>query len=369
MIKCEVCDLMFRPKANQSYCSKECRYSAYNARVKSGKPVMAKSKAWYDAVLASREDIIKSEMKRYISDNIKKRKNKIEFALSEEEFAELIFSSCFYCGAAPAIPTHSGKDIFRNSIDRVNNDLDYIYDNCVAACWPCNRMKNKMTSDEFLTHIANIHTFNAQKNKLSDELSLKDRASLYSSTFPDYPAVWYSKSWLLGNWSIGNNYAGSGWHGSYPPSYLKRIHAMFPEFSKEETLHLFSGSLSPGFGGEKDWAADFSGICFDGNKDLGPDVCGDAEQLSTYFQNQFGIILADCPYSDEDANKYGFTLINRNKVVKEAYKVLKPGGFLCWMDMVLPMYSKEQFERVGEISISRSTNHRVRAVFIFRKVA
>jgi 5-methylcytosine-specific restriction endonuclease McrA len=367
MIACQVCHIEFVPKANQNYCSRDCRYTAYKLRRKNGN-IGEKSQAWYAAVLASREQIIKTEYKRYISDNIRKRADKIEFELSEEEFAELIFDVCFYCGAQPSIPTHSGKEVFRNSIDRVDNNLGYSYDNCVTSCWTCNRMKNKMDVDEFLQHIGNIYLFNAKKEKVSEKLTLRDRASLYQSTFPDYPAVWYSKKWLLGNWSIGNNYAGSGWHGSYPPSYLKRIHAMFPEFTKNDTLHLFSGSLSPGFGGDRDWAADFPGVCFDGNKDLGPDVCGDAEKLSTYFQNQFGIILADCPYSDEDANKYGFTLINRNKVVKECHKVLKPGGFLCWMDMVLPMYSKKEFERVGEIAISRSTNHRVRAVFIFRKV-
>lgn len=200
-------------------------------------------------------------------------------------------------------------------------------------------------------------------------MEFEERAALYSRAFPKYPAVWYDKNWLLGNWSIGNNYKGSGYYGSYPPSFLKRIRSLFPEFSKEETLHLFSGSLSPGFGGEKNWSEDYPGICFDANRTLGPDVCGDAEQLSTFFpENHFGIILADCPYTEEDANKYGYTLINRNKVVNECHKVLRPGGFLCWMDMILPMYSKEKFERVGEICISRSTNHRVRAVFIFKKV-
>lgn len=199
--------------------------------------------------------------------------------------------------------------------------------------------------------------------------TLDERVKLYNGAFPHYPSMWYDKDWLLGVWSVGACYKGSGWHGSYPNKYLKRMRAIFPEFKKKRTLHLFSGSLSPGYDSEIDWAEDFPGVTFDLNESIKPDVVGNAENLSEHFKNDtFDIILADCPYTDEDANKYGFPLISRNKVVKECYEVLRPGGYLCWMDMVLPMYSKGQFKRVGEIAISRSTNHRVRAVFIFQKV-
>lgn len=201
------------------------------------------------------------------------------------------------------------------------------------------------------------------------KLTLDHRARLYNAAFLNYPPMWYSNNWLLGVWSVGACYKGSGWHGSYPYKYLKRMRSMFPEMKKNKTLHLFSGSLSPGYEGEIDWAEDFPGVTFDKNESLGPDVCGEAEELGSYFKpNQFNMILADCPYTESDAQKYGFPLISRNKVVKECHKILKPGGFLCWMDMVLPMYKKEEFKRVGEIAISRSTNHRVRAVFIFQKV-
>lgn len=188
-------------------------------------------------------------------------------------------------------------------------------------------------------------------------MELSERAEAHNKAFPKFSPVFYWKNWLLAVWNIGNNYKGSGYHGSYPPSYLKRIMSMFPD--SEFILHLFSGSLD----------SNVKGIRFDINPALKPDVCGDAEYLSELvLPNHFDLILADPPYSGEDAEKYGVPLVNRNKVVKECWKVLKPGGFLCWMDMVLPMYSKKEWKRVGEIAISRSTNHRVRAVFIFQKV-
>ena len=189
--------------------------------------------------------------------------------------------------------------------------------------------------------------------------SLDERVKLYNGTFPKYPSMWFDKGWVLGVWNIGNNYKGSGYHGSYPPSYLKRIHSLFPDIANCRTIQLFSGSL-----GKLD-----RGLKIDVNPELKPDVCCDAEELSEHVKNDYyDLILADPPYTESDALRYGNPMVNRNKVVKEAHKVLRKGGYLCWMDMVLPMYSKEQFKRVGEIAISRSTNHRVRAVFIFEKV-
>ena len=184
----------------------------------------------------------------------------------------------------------------------------------------------------------------------------RERVASYNQSFPNYPSMWYDKEWMLGVWNIGNNYEGSGYYGSYPPSYLKRIGALFPD--RKKVLHLFSGSLPPG---------DY--IRFDRRPIMKPDICGEAADLLTLFEpNSFDIIYADPPYSEADAHCYGTTLINRNRVVADCFKLLELGGFLCWMDQVLPMYSRKEFKRVGEILITRSTNHRVRAVFIFQKI-
>lgn len=184
----------------------------------------------------------------------------------------------------------------------------------------------------------------------------RGRVRSYNKKFPNYPSMWFDKDWMLGVWNIGNNYRGSGYYGSYPPSYLKRIGALFTD--RKNILHLFSGSLPPG---------DYTR--FDRQPEMNPDVCGEASELDQHFDaTSFDIIYADPPYSETDANHYGTCLINRNKIVKSCFKLLEVGGFLCWMDQVLPMYSRKEFRRVGEIMITRSTNHRVRAVFIFQKI-
>jgi len=186
------------------------------------------------------------------------------------------------------------------------------------------------------------------------DFALVERAQLYTKAFPEYPPLRADGRWLDGMWILGNNYRGSGYYGAYPPQYVKRIMSLFPD--AQRVLHLFSGSLPPG-----------NYVRFDINPDLG-DVCGDAHRLSEYFAaGSFDLILADPPYSKEDADHYGTPMVNRNKVVSECAKVLEPGGFLVWLDQVLPMFRKDELHFCGAIGLVRSTNHRFRVVAVFRR--
>lgn len=187
-------------------------------------------------------------------------------------------------------------------------------------------------------------------------MTLQERAHCYNTVFPEYPPLTTTDKWLYGVWVLGNNYrAKQGYYGEYPPSYLKRVTSLFPDCLS--ALHLFSGSLT----------MDCDGVRFDSKAECKPDVVGDAERLSDYFPAMFDIIYADPPYSSEDASRYGQCLVNRNKVLRECYRVLDTGGFVVWLDQVLPIYRKSEFRLVGTIGLVRSTNHRVRMVFIFQK--
>ena len=188
-------------------------------------------------------------------------------------------------------------------------------------------------------------------------MKLEERIKGYNETFPKWPKLVYDKNWIYGVWNIGACYKGTGYYGNYPHGYMKRISTLFPD--KEKILHLFSGSLPEG---------DYTRFDIAQHPAAQYDVKGDAEELSTYFEPEsFDIIYADPPYSAKDSENYQCKMPNRFKVVKECAKVLKPGGHLVWMDEILPMYRKDEFHRVGEIMISRSTNHRIRAVFIFER--
>ncbi len=145
-------------------------------------------------------------------------------------------------------------------------------------------------------------------------------------------------------------------HNSYPPNYLKRITTLFPD--AERVLHLFSGSLPKG---------DY--IRCDINPDNGAELVVDVHKLSEICpQNSFDLIYADPPYSGEDADRYGTPMISRNRVVKECAKVLDVGGYLVWLDQMLPMFRKDTLHLCGVIGLVRSTNHRFRVCSIFKKV-
>lgn len=184
----------------------------------------------------------------------------------------------------------------------------------------------------------------------------EERVSLYNEAHPKYPSMWYDKNWMLGVWSIGNNYKNnSALYGAYPHGYLKRIMSLFPD--KKSILHVFSGSLPKG---------DYTRV--DINPDNKPDIVCNAEELSKHVKDEYDLFLLDPPYQHGDAEIYGYKLPNKFKVIRECYKVAKPGAHLVFMDERLPMYRKDEWKRIGEIYISRSTNHRVRGVFIFEKV-
>ena len=187
-----------------------------------------------------------------------------------------------------------------------------------------------------------------------DNIPLSWRAEFYHQAFPKFPMPRTDDRWLDTMWVLGNDYKGSGYYGAYPPNYLKRVMSIFPDATN--ILHLFSGSLPPG-----------NYIRFD--RQGTPDIVGEANQLSSYFPNtKFDLILADPPYTQEDAEHYGTTLVNRNIVLKECRKLLQVNGYIVWLDQVLPMFKKTELHLCGLIGIVRSTNHRFRIASIFRRV-
>lgn len=193
-------------------------------------------------------------------------------------------------------------------------------------------------------------------------MSIEERVENYNKTLGTrFPAsrLHYQGNFITGIWMIGACYKNNtDYYGAYPHGYLERMTKLFPE--DEHVLHLFSGSLAN---------QGIKATTFDINKELNPTISGDAHKLSEIFgSNCFDVIFADPPYSGEDALHYGTPMVNRNTVLKECVKILKPNGFLVWLDQVYPMYRKAELKLVGTIGLIRSTNHRVRTVFIYQKV-
>lgn len=162
----------------------------------------------------------------------------------------------------------------------------------------------------------------------------------------------------VGIWIMGNDYrVKSTYYGGYPAGYLKRVKALFPE--KQRILHLFSGKVD---------TVTMPGATVDINPENAPDYVDDAQTMECVPLETFDLVMADPPYSIEDAERYQTTMVKRNKVMETLGKRLSPDTHVVWLDQVLPMYRKDQFSIEAVIGMVKSTNHRFRVVTVFRKL-
>ena len=76
------------------------------------------------------------------------KKRGLDWELTDDVALALIRSSCHYCGQPPI-----------NGIDRKDNGIGYIVDNCVPCCSQCNRAKHIQTYSEFQAYLDRIVAF------------------------------------------------------------------------------------------------------------------------------------------------------------------------------------------------------------------
>jgi hypothetical protein len=163
---------------------------------------------------------------------------------------------------------------------------------------------------------------------------------------------------IVGTWIMGNDYrVKSGYYGGYPAGYLKRIAALFPD--RQRVLHVFSGQV--------DLAA-MPGDTVDINPEMKPTWVANAHDLSSVPLNRYDLVLADPPYSIEDAERYQTTMVQRNVVIRSLAAGMVAGARVIWLDQVLPMYRKDEWAIEAVIGMVKSTNHRFRVATIFRRL-
>ena len=163
---------------------------------------------------------------------------------------------------------------------------------------------------------------------------------------------------VVGTWIMGNDYrVKSGYYGGYPAGYLRRIKALFPD--KVRVLHLFSGKVD---------LAVMPGDTVDCNAEMAPTYVADAHDLTGVPLAGYDLILADPPYSVEDAERYQTTMVQRNVVMRSLAAGMAPGAHVVWLDQVLPMYRKDEWAVEAVIGMVKSTNHRFRVTTIFRRL-
>jgi hypothetical protein len=72
--------------------------------------------------------------------------------LTYEEFLEFTgFDSCHYCSAPIIWEPYPSDSRYRYNLDRKDNLLPYIKNNCVVCCWDCNNLKgSQLTYEEMV---------------------------------------------------------------------------------------------------------------------------------------------------------------------------------------------------------------------------
>lgn len=200
--------------------------------------------------------------------------------------------------------------------------------------------------------------------------TLQQRADSYARTFPEWPRSWSlvlgdgEDARLLAEWQFGQDYHNeSEYYGAFPGNYLARLAALFPEHAIRpgmlplgagRVLHAFSGSLAPGPYDRCDLNQEVEYRC-------------DVRDLPSRVSAAYDLIIADPPYSDEDAAKYKSPPLDRGAMTTALAAVTVTGGFLCWLDTAWPMHRADEWSDVGHVFVVRSTNHRARLLTIFQR--
>lgn len=123
-----------------------------------------------------------------------------------------------------------------------------------------------------------------------------------------------------------------------------------------EILNLFCGMNTQGL------RVDIKG-------DVNPDICCDAHRCSEFIDQKFDIILADPPYSNDEARElYDTPELNYKLWTSECNKLLKSGGLLIiYHKYVVPNPNPEVFYVEKRVFVGNRVFHIPRVAIYFRK--
>ena len=87
-----------------------------------------------------------------------------------EDFLRLSQLPCYWCGEPPSniinvfVNKKKEGDFIYNGLDRKDNSVGHTIENLVPSCLSCNKIKFKMSYDEFIEYINRIHNFQLTLN-------------------------------------------------------------------------------------------------------------------------------------------------------------------------------------------------------------
>lgn len=111
------------------------------------------------------------------------------------------------------------------------------------------------------------------------------------------------------------------------------------------------------------------GLRVDLKEEVKPDIVCDIHELSTKVNEEFDIILADPPYSTEEARDlYATPKLNYNKWTSECDKVLRPGGLLIvYHKYIMPNPNPDKYSVIKRVFVGNRVYHLPRVAIYFLK--
>jgi len=184
---------------------------------------------------------------------------------------------------------------------------------------------------------------------------LKENRSLKvaNKCLDDYKGVFTTQ------WACGRPM--SKYKGAYPVGLMNRL-ANLINFDGKLILDLFSGTMEKN---ENHHTLDL-------DPTLNPTYVADTTKILPIEDYTYDVVRADPPYNVEKNGKnyskelYGVKPVKPYSFVKEAVRILKPGGYLCILHHLVYIKPKRTI-RKAVIGITSGPNMRIRTLNIFKK--
>ena len=129
-------------------------------------------------------------------------------------------------------------------------------------------------------------------------------------------------------WGLGPNL--TGYPGGYPNGFLQACRRY--GYWGDRRLHVCSGTVQDGI--TLDIKREIVSSETSGSKVYHPTVRADASKGLPFRDGAFDAVFIDPPYSDEKAKElYGLPLLSVPNLLKEAVRVVRPGGFVVILDL------------------------------------
>ncbi len=142
------------------------------------------------------------------------------------------------------------------------------------------------------------------------------------------------------------------YYGGYPEGFLWRARVLVPG----RLVHLCGGTVPKS-------AQDFT---VDLNPDLNPSLVADARDTGLPG-GTFDGCLIDPPYSEADAERYGFGYPEPADLEREGYRLVKPGGRVGMLHYVVPRPPAKDARLLAMIPVIVGFGNRVRVFTVFEK--